>query len=637
MRYLAFILGIYFSTVVNAEVRLPKLISNGMILQRNTELTIWGWADYNEKVTVTFRDSTYFSTTDSLGKWHILLPSQTAGGPYIMTIKGFNQLTINNILIGDVWLCAGQSNMELPIRRVYPKYKNELNDLNYNEIRQFAVPQTYDFNSANDDLKGGSWKSTTQENLMDFSAVAFFFAQQIYQTQKVPIGIINASLGGSPIEAWMSEEALKPFPKAYSELQRFKDSSVIREVEASDNHRNNKWYNELQNSDKFHFEWRLPNFDDSIWPTMTLPGYWASTSLGEVNGAVWFRKTIDIPKSMANQPAQLNMGRIVDADSVFINGKHVGSTSYQYPPRWYTVSANILKEGKNSIAIKVISNSGKGGFVPDKPYELTANGITIDLKGEWRYQLSTKMEPLAASTFVRWQPAGLFNAMLAPLTHYQIKGALWYQGESNTTNAAQYAQLLPDMIADWRSHWHQGDFPFIFAQLPNFMEVCGSPMDGDWPRLRESQLQTLSVINTAMTVNIDLGEWNDIHPLNKKDVGLRLARAAESLAYTSTTTAMGPIYKDIEVKGDKIEINFTNADKGLLTSDGKPLAQFAIAGADREFVWAVAKIKGDKVIVKCPKVAKPVAVRYAWANNPQGANLINTSGLLASPFRTDNW
>ncbi|MFB0525444.1 MAG: sialate O-acetylesterase, partial [Phycisphaerae bacterium] len=381
--------------------------------------------------------------------------------------------------------------------------------------------------------------------------------------------------------------------------------------------------------------WFDENYDASEWATMNVPGYWADHELGPVNGVVWFRKEVDIPASMADKPARLLLGRIVDADTTYVNGKIVGTVSYQYPPRIYDIPSNLLKAGRNIIVIRVINNSGRGGFVQDKPYQLSAAGQTTDLKGKWQYKLGAAMDPLPAKTFIEWQPLGLYNGMIAPLLNYTIKGVIWYQGESNTAKPLEYQKLFPALIADWRGRWKQGDFPFLYVQLANFMEVKDKPSKSNWAELREAQLKTLSVPNTAMAVTTDIGEWNDIHPLNKEDVGKRLALAAQKVAYgDEEVVCSGPIYQSMKVQANKIIITFTNIGSGLIAKGGGELKHFSIAGADKKFIWAKAKIEGDKVIVWNDDITNPVAARYAWADNPEGANLYNKEGLPASPFRT---
>ena len=436
------------------------------------------------------------------------------------------------------------------------------------------------------------------------------------------------------------EDALKAFPEYLETAKKFKDDAYIEQITRKNNTVKNAWYSRLQQKDegleKSQKPWFDENYDTSEWATMNVPGYWADGQLGPVNGVVWFRKEIDVPASMAGKPAKLWLGRIVDADETYVNGKLVGTVSYQYPPRIYDVPSNLLKTGRNIIVIRITSNSGRGGFVLDKPYHLSAAGQTIDLKGEWQYKLGAVMDPLPAETFIRWKPVGLYNAMIAPLLNYKIKGVIWYQGESNTGKPLEYRELFPALITNWRQNWDQGDFPFLYVQLANFMEVKDHPCESNWAELREAQLKTLSVPNTAMAVTIDIGEWNDIHPLNKEDVGKRLALAAQKLAYGDKNVVhSGPIYKSMKIDENTIVLTFTNIGSGLIAKGNGRLRHFAIAGADKNFVWAKAKIEDDKVIVWNDDISNPVAVRYAWAGNPEGANLYNKEGLPASPFRTE--
>ncbi|ARS36423.1 sialate O-acetylesterase [Pontibacter actiniarum] len=621
-----------------AQARLPKLIGDGMVLQRNAEVKIWGWAAPHEKVSVSFRNNKYKTVADEAGDWAIMLKDLPAGGPYTLKVEASNTITLNDILVGDVWVCSGQSNMELPMRRVRPLYGEEIANASNDNIRYFAVPQKYDFNTAREDLEAGQWQKTTPESVEGFSAVAYFFAKELHDKYKVPVGLINASLGGSPAEAWISEDALKAFPEHYQEAQRFKDGTLITRIEQQDNARRNAWYAQLNQKDKGHQgqqKWYVPHLNTSDWKTMQVPGYWADAALGQENGVVWFRKEVTLPASMAGKPADLNMGRIVDADSVFVNGQFVGTTGYQYPPRWYNVPAGVLKEGQNTIAIRIINESGKGGFVLDKPYQLTVGKQAIDLKGDWQYKLGAAMEPLGGQTFVRWKPTGLYNAMISPLLNYSIKGVIWYQGESNADTPEEYRTLFPALIRNWRAEWNQGEFPFLFVQLANYMEAKDKPSESGWAMLREAQQQALALPNTGMAVTIDLGEWNDIHPLRKKEVGQRLALAAEKVAYGDNVVHAGPTYTSMQKKGNKIILSFENTGSGLVAKGGGELKRFAIAGPDKQFTWAKAKIKGNKVTVWSDSISHPVAVRYAWSDNPEGANLYNKEGLPASPFRTD--
>ncbi|MEW6507134.1 MAG: sialate O-acetylesterase [Bacteroidota bacterium] len=625
----------------HSQVKLPRLISDGMVLQRNTHIKIWGWASPNEAVNIQFIKSNYKTNADEKGEWSITLPKLKPGGPYEMKIEASNSITIKDILIGDVWVCSGQSNMELPMRRVAPLYETDIVNSSNNLIRQFTVPQKYDFNKPRTDLDNGSWQSANPESVLNFSAVAYFFAKEIYDKYKIPIGLINACLGGSPAEAWISEETLKNFQHYYNEAQKFKDSSLIKQIETSDQQRIQAWYSLLDKKDlgyKDSLRWSDPDLNTKNWLKMNIPGYWADTEIGNVNGVVWFRKKINLPQSFSGKNAKLILGRLVDADSTFVNGRFVGNVTYQYPPRWYDVPSNLLHEGENTITVRLVNSSGKGGFLPDKPYYLIAGNDTINLKGEWHFKLGAVMEPLGSQTFIRWKPLGLYNAMIHPLLNYRIKGVIWYQGESNTNRAMEYRKLFPALISDWRKNWGQGSFPFLFVQLANFLEARDQPSESAWALLRESQLKSLTVPNTGMAVTIDIGEWNDVHPLNKKDVGKRLALAARRLAYKEKNIVYsGPVYKSMKIKGNTIELTFENIGSGLIAHGGNELKQFAISGEDKKFVWANAKIVNNKIIVWSGHVSKPAAVRYAWAYNPEGANLYNKEGLPASPFRTDDF
>jgi sialate O-acetylesterase len=611
-----------------------------MVLQRDTEVNIWGWASKDEKITALFNQKKYTTKANADGKWKIVLAAMKAGGPYSMVIAGKNKITLNNILIGDVWFCSGQSNMVHQMNIHDVTYANDIANANYREIRQFWIPTATSLEGPKANLPAGFWKSAVSEDVRPFSAVAFFFARKIYEQYHIPIGIINASVGGTPIEAWTSEEGLKNFPAMINTIQKNKDTAYIngftRSAFAASANRPSK---QLQDKGLTGTKtWYDGTYVPKDWKTIAVPGYWEDQGIKDLNGVVWYRKEIDVPASMAGKPAKVFLGRIVDADVLYINGKPVGATTYMYPQRRYAIAADILKAGKNIIVVRVTNNSGKGGFVPDKPYCLFAGKDTIDLKGYWQYKVGEVFIPGAGTGVgaiaAQNQPTALYNAMVAPVINYTIKGILWYQGEANTSRAAAYAKLQPAQIIDWRNKWRQGDIPFLYVQLPNFMDANYLPSESQWAELREAQLKSLSVINTGMAVAIDLGEWNDIHPDNKKDVGDRLALVANKMVYGKDVVYSGPIFQSATIEANTIKLSFTNIGSGLLANDGEELREFAIAGADKKFVWAKAKIEGDKIIVSSDAVPKPMYVRYAWADNPE-VNLYNKEGLPASPFRTD--
>ncbi|MBO9673885.1 MAG: sialate O-acetylesterase [Sphingobacteriaceae bacterium] len=613
-----------------ADVKLPQLIANRMVLQRNINLKIWGWANPNEKVKLSFNNRHFETITGSNGQWLIRLPKMKAGGPYTMTIAGQNLITLTDILVGDVYFCAGQSNMVLAMERLKENYPEEVEHDNFPQIRNFFVPTKADVSQESTDLPKGEWKPAMGKGLLEFGGVTYFFAKKLYQKYKVPIGIINSSVGGTPIEAWMSKDAFKEFPEIENQIKKFRDTAYI---------------NSLQLSQPKPAKASPPSYVPKTWHKFWMPGYWADQGARNLNGILYFRKEIEVPAEMAGKPAKLFMGRIIDSDSAFVNGTFVGNITYQYPPRRYNVPANLLKPGKNTILIKLTSINGKGGFVPDKNYSLQAGGQIIDLRGEWYYQVhevfpkpaySAAAQQAVRPIVAQNSPTGLYNTMVAPALNYGICGFLWYQGEANEGKAKEYAKMLPALIKDWRDKWGLGNIPFLFAQLPNYMEVDYLPAESNWAQLRQSQLQTLKTENTGMAVGLGAGEWNDIHPLNKKQIGERLALWAEKLIYGENNIVYsGPVYRSATVQGNRVILNFDYVGNGLTTQGEAVLYHFAIAGADKKYVWAKAKIEGNTVVVWNDGISSPVAVRYAWADNPEGANLYNKDGLPAAPFEAE--
>jgi sialate O-acetylesterase len=635
--YSIFFLLICLNLKLYAQIRLPEIIRDSMILQRDSKINIWGWASKGEKVSVKFNGKTYRTKTDNDGKWKLQLSPMKAGGPYTMDVSGKNKIDLRDILIGDVWLCAGQSNMEHQMKLHSVYYPEEITNANYPEIRQFKVPNVTNLVDPQQDLQGGSWKWADPENVKDFSAVAYFFAGALYQKYHVPIGIINASWGGVPIESMMSEESFKTFPDILKTIEKNKDTAYINGV-------NRKVFANAQKMKRpedigLTQKWFSPSYRLKEWHRIAIPGFWADEGAKGLNGVVWYRREIDVPASMTNVPAKVFLGRIVDADELYINGVKVGSTGYMYPQRRYPVPDGLLKPGKNLFVVRVTNNFGKGGFVPDKPYELITANDTVDLTGYWQYKVGLLNVPHqnfgGFGITLQNQPTALYNSMLARLINYAIKGFVWYQGESNTGKPDEYAKLQPAMISDWRSKWNEGDLPFLFVQLPGFGDYNYLPSESQWATFREAQAKSLSVPKTAMAVAIDIGEWNDIHPDRKKPVGDRLALAAEKIAYGENIVYSGPVYQSSTIEGNKIIISFTHTGTGLTTNDGEAPAEFAIAGEDKRFLWANAKIDGDKIIVSSEEVPNPKYVRYAWVDDPINPNLINKEDLPAAPFRTD--
>ncbi len=652
-----FLFAFWNSPVLFAQVKLPRLVQDSMILQRDASIKIWGWASKNEKISIKFNNKAYKTKADADGKWSVFLSPMKAGGPHTMDITGKNKITLKEILIGDVWFCSGQSNMVHQMNIHDVTYAKDIAEANNPQIRHFSISTLTNLQEPQNDLPTGYWKPAIGDDVRPFSAVAYFFARKIYEKYHVPIGIINASVGGTPIEAWTSEEGLKNFSPLITTIQKNKDTAYINSLNRPQVANTNRSQQQTDLGLAGQTKWFDISYEPKGWRNINIPGYWEDQGIKDLNGVVWYRKEIEIPASMIGKPAKVFLGRIVDADELYINSKKIGITTYQYPQRRYNAPADVLKAGKNIFVIRITNTAGKGGFVPDKPYCIFSGSDTVDLKGTWQYKVGDVYVPGAGGGgfgfFAQNQPAALYNAMVAPVINYAVKGFLWYQGESNTGRAEEYARLQPAMIADWRSKWKLPEAPFLYAQLPGFMDYNYLPSESNWAALRESQLKSLSVPNTAMAVTIDLGEWNDIHPDNKKDVGERLALAALKIAYGENVVHSGPIYQSSTIEGNKIVISFTHTGSGLIFKDsslispppGELEGAFEIAGADKKFVWARAKIQGDKIIVWNDAVANPMYVRYAWADNPVNPNLYNKEarpdgsvgrGLPASPFRTDN-
>ncbi|HEM49252.1 MAG TPA: sialate O-acetylesterase, partial [Caldithrix sp.] len=567
-----------------------------MVLQRDADVKIWGWASKGEKVSIHFIGSNYMTTANPNGEWEVMLSDMKAGGPYEMQIEASNSITIKDILIGDVWVCSGQSNMGLSMGSLRDVYKDDIAHMDNPFIRQFFTFPGTNFKEREKDFRFGRWQHADSNSIRGLTAVGYFFAKSLYEKYKIPIGLISVSMGGSSAEAWISEESIKAFPIYREQLQRFKVDGYIERINKQDDERVGHWNRVLKQNDAGYKNpqqtWFDPELNVSDWETMQVPGYWADTKLGNVNGVVWFRKEIDISADLVGEPALIKLGRIVDCDTVFINGKFIGSIGSQYAPRAYKISDEVLKEGKNTIVLRVINYIRKGGFVPGKEYELSAGSGKINLEGEWKFKLGATAEPLEDRLFLGKIPSGLFNAGIAPVLNYKIKGVVWYQGESNTSRAFEHYDLFKLLIKDWRQNWRQGDFPFLYVQLPNFVEVNVERTQYDWAIFRESQLKALVIPNTGMAVTIDVGEYNDIHPKRKKPVGERLALAAQKAAYGEKNIVYsGPIYKSMKTDGNKIILSFTNVGSGLVAKDDKKLNCFEICGIDNKYFPAAAKIE----------------------------------------------
>jgi len=630
-----------------ANVKLPKLFSDHMMFQREQVIRIWGEADPGEKIEISFNSETYRIKADREGSWEIELPAMKAGGPYEMSVSGKNTIALKDILIGDLWVCSGQSNMEWPLHQAN-NADEEIRHANFQNIRIFNVPKKI-ATSPQKDLEGGSWQICSPESIPGFSAVGYFFGRHLHRELGVPIGLIGSNWGGTIVETWTSKEGFEGVPE-YDKVANEVASIDLAKKESENEEKHKEWLKEFQSGDQGSkngvYVWNSPDYNPEGWSVMSLPQLWEQAGdkeLQSANGVLWFMKEVELTAEQLKQKAILSLGPIDDSDITWINGEMVGETYNIYNrERKYEVPSGILKEGKNRIVVRVEDYRGGGGLYGGKEQLFLQLGQEkLSLAGSWRYRagLITSSEMPGSQFGPNSLPTLLYNGMIAPLISFPIKGAIWYQGESNAAQAYQYRTHFRLLINDWRAKWNIGDFPFLWVQLANYMSSVDQPAESEWAELREAQDKTLSLPNTGMASAIDIGEAGDIHPRNKQDVGFRLSLEALNITYGKDLVSTGPRYESMETDGGKIIIRFSHTGKGLVVKDKyQYIKGFTIAGADREFYWAKAELVDASTLkVYSEHVKQPVAVRYAWANNPNQANLYNSENLPTNPFRTDKW
>ncbi len=619
-----------------AGVRLPVVFSDGMVLQHGRPVAIWGWADAGEEVRVSVAGRSATVVAGSDGRWLATLDALPAGGPYTLVV---NDLAVEDVLAGDVWFCSGQSNMELPVSRVTDMFAGEVALYENPSVRHIKVPAVSDMYGPHDDIAPARWTRLEHDNVMDFSALCYFFARELYEATGVPVGIINASLGGSPIEAWLDGENIKQFPRNYNDLLFSADERFTGAAGELSGIVSSRWYGTLEERDPGltdNLQWHSPALDDSAWRSCDLfDRAWSDGPDGTVPGSFWLRKKIAVPDSLAGREAILRLGCIMHSDRTYVNGRQVGETGYEYPPRIYTVPAGVLTAGENLVTVRVVAPHGNAHFIPDKPYKLLfPSGYEIPLEGLWQVAAGAPMPAMPQLPSFSQKPTTLYNGMVAPIARYTVRGAVWYQGETNAGRPAEYYGLLKSLIAQYRRDAGEPDLPVLVVQLPNFMQEDRLPGHGGWAFMRETQLRvSQEVPGVGLAVTIDAGEWNDIHPLDKKTIAGRLVLQARRIAYGEDIVADGPQFESLAADGDRLTISFRDGTDDL--DDSAPLLGFAVAGPDGRFHWAEAVADGRRVVVRSEAVAGPVAVRYAWGNNPAGANLRNRSGIPASPFRAE--
>ena len=634
------------STAQQTKPFLHPLFTDNMVLQRDVRFPIWGWTEPGKKITVQLLGKTATATADAQGRWQVTLGPFPAGGPYTVTISGPQLVTLQNVLIGDVWLCSGQSNMEMGIG-VIDNAAKEIADANYPQIRLFTVEKA--IATEPQSLVKGQWQACSSRTVSNggwggFSAVGYFFGRELHEDLKVPIGLIHSSWGGTPAEAWTSAEPLSKMADFQPYIDDFRRTVDEAKKGAFDLEKAvNEWWQTNDPGSAAKPAWSDSTAEISSWKTMKLPTNWEEAGLPSFDGIVWFSRTFTLPENWAGKDLMLHLGPIDDADTTWVNGVKVGGLNVWDAQRDYRVPASILKPGLNTIRVRIMDTGGPGGIY-GKPDQLklelaTGNSDAIRLDGEWKYQetaSSGKLKPFPQ--IVSQNPnlvTVLYNGMIAPLVPFSLKGAIWYQGEANAGRGFQYRTLLPTMITDWRTRFGS-DFPFYIVQLANFMEERPSPTESQWAELREAQLLTSqNLAHTGLAVTIDIGDAKDIHPKNKQEVGHRLALAARALTYGEKIEYSGPGFRKMNIDGNKVHLTFDHVAGGLVAKGGNKLRGFAIAGEDKKFVWADAVIEGDTVVVWSSQISNPTAVRYDWADNPNG-NLYNKANLPASPFRTDS-
>ena len=622
------------AAVAYADVSPNPLFVAHAVLQQEMRVPVWGTASPGEAVTVELAGQTVRAIAGGDGKWLVHLEPMRAGGPFTMRISGKNQVVLDDILIGEVWICSGQSNMERPLglragQQPIVDWEKEVAAANHPQIRHFGVAQTKSLTPL--ETVKGQWQVCSPDTVKDFTAVGYFFGRDLHGAKNVPVGLIHSSWGGTPAEAWSSEASLRQVPELAPMAEQTKlfladPAAAKREA---DEHLD-RWFdaNDLGSADGK--SWSDPALDESGWEEMTLPTLWEQAGEPDLNGVVWFRRTFELPDSASKVTGQLLLGMVDDEDTTWVNGVRIGSTHGYNVVRKYSLPAGVLKPGRNVVAVRVLDTGGGGGiWGDDKPRVVLDGGPVIDLAGRWRYRIGKDSKdgpwpPLSVVGDVN-TPTVLFNGMIAPLLPYGIRGVVWYQGESNVGRALQYRTLFPAMIAGWRKAWGQGDFPFLFVQIAPHNEMT--------PEIREAQLLSWQhTTNTAMAVTVDCGDAHDIHPAHKQPVGARLALAARAMAYGERVEYAGPVYDSMTIKRGKAVVRFTHVGGGLVAKGGA-LRGFAVAGSDKVFHPAEAVIRGDTVVVASKAVPQPVAIRYGWANVPD-VNLFNKAGLPASPFRS---
>jgi len=633
-----------------AEVRLPALFSDHAVLQQDSEVAIWGWAAPGERVEVqpSWDGKAVGAKTGADGKWSVRLRTPAAGGPFELTVRGRNEIKLSDVWTGEVWVCSGQSNMEMPVGYVSPGYpgavdwEKELETADLPQLRLFLV-NNHIAASPEADCKG-TWKVCNAAAAREFSATGFFFGRMLHKELAVPVGLIAADWGGTPAESWTSADTIEKFPAFADALAEVRTLRETDPVELQRRHAEaiSKWAISFEGAEVgSRGGWHKADFDDRDWTSMAVPGPWESAGApADFDGVAWFRREVELPAAWAGRDLWLELGPIDDMDTTWFNGEPVGA--FNRPGEWrtprkYRVPGAHVRAGANGIAVRVFDTGGAGGMMGPasqlRVYPVDGSeGDAVSLAGQWRYKLGSPLSELRRPpnppALAPHMPTTLYNGMIAPLQPYGIRGAIWYQGESNRTRARQYRELFPAMIADWRARWGRGDFPFYYVQIAPFRYAGDTGQAGE---LREAQRLALEMMNVGMAVTMDIGDPVDIHPRNKQEVGRRLGLWALATTYGRKLDYSGPLYREMKVEDGRVRVSFDHAE-GLSTRDGKAPSHVELAGADGVFKPAEAKIEGQALVAWSDAVPEPRAIRYGWAADAE-PNLQNAAGLPASSFQ----
>lgn len=630
--FIGFFLLIIHGVYVNAKLRVPNFFSDGMVLQRGVKIPVWGWSDAESTIKVSINGKTSQTQCDQSGKWKVYLPKQKAGGPYNLTIECNGETkVINNVLIGDVFLCSGQSNMELPIRRCMDVVSGKVKDYKNDQIRYLKIPQQYNYVRPNDDMRILPWQNITSENCGEVSGICYFMARELQEHYHVPIGIINSAVGGTRVEAWMPYTELSKYDGYANELkkEKYHNPAWPDSIRRMENAAGYAWEQEMTRKDTVVNQWRNQGYKFGHWKSVDMFSNWSNGK----NGSYWFRTVIDLPSSAAGESGILRFGAIKDADTIYVNGQYVGNTTYQYPPRVYQVKKGILREGKNEIIVHLMSLNGRPEFNPGKLYQMEVGGNTYPIPATVQMCTGSQMPPKPQSTYFVDGNTGLYNAMIAPFQDFAFKGILWYQGESNMGNTSAYASLLSGMVDVWRKQFGT-ELPIVIMQLPGYMSKHDKPVDTGWTQIRHQQyLASQQISRSALAPTLDTGDAVDIHPQDKDVAGLRAALQMMRLAYgEKSLVSSGPTPISAKIKGNKAVITFSK-ESGVLTLKGAELKDFAVK-SNGKYEFAKANITSPHTIEVDLPSNQATTIRYCWDDYPTPC-LYNTVGIPAPQFEID--